>query len=205
MATNLKSDKKLSELVSEIENNAEIIGQYPEISINLAAKKIQVAATKIEASFIGLRIILYMSLAFLLLTIAVAITLYESNNSLKEINTELMRTTQPTPIDSLSNKILLDSSGNLNYSVDRSGKLKSYMDLFRENTGLQDSLESYKTLLELARENFGITYTIKKSGDKTYYSMKSKVVDDISKYVDEANSTLEKTKYKIKDSTKGQK
>lgn len=184
--------KILKDLVSEIERNTEALKQYPEPSINLAATEIQIAAHKIEASFIGLRTLLWMSLAFLILAITIALTFYSSNNRIKILNEKLVAQSAPSNIDSLTNTILLDSVGHIKYSVDEKGRPITYMDLLRENTRLKDSLQSSKTLLDMARDSFGISYTITKKGENSYYTMKSSVLDKINKNVEEANTILKK-------------
>lgn len=167
------------ELVSQIEDKADAIINKPEIDTEIVANEIAIAAGSIEVRFRILRTILYMSIALLVTIGMVAISLFSDNRKIKSLNDRLIENSQPTEFDSLKDRILLDSIGEIRYQTDETGAPISYRSLLRENTKLKDSLKVSEQLLDMAKRNYGIYFKQSTVGKKTYITIGSKKLEEL--------------------------
>lgn len=194
METKVKNNKPLSELISDIEKNADLILQNSDPSLQIAAMEIKNSSTRIQASFIGLRMILWISFAFLLLAIFVTFTFYESNNNIQALNNQLIESAKPSSSDTLMDKILLNPKGSLIYREDANGNPISYQALLVENDSLRERLDA-------AIETYGITINNSEKDGKKFLELSSTSVDKLQK----ENTKMIKLLEEIKNTLEGPK
>ena len=179
MSKNKYENLGIVQLVNQIENEAANIMEHDDDSIKLAAREVTVAAGYIEIRYRTLRIVILMTVALMLVAVGMASYLYDDNAKVKELNDRLIVNANPTEFDSLKDRILLDSMGEIRYQTDETGAPISYMSLLRENTKLKDSLKVSEQLLDMAKRSYGIYFKQNTVGKKTYITIGSKKLEEL--------------------------